>query len=68
MQLTASGGSGAGYFFSATNLPAWLFLSSTGTLTGTPPATTGSPFHFTITAFDNNGGAANHAYSLTVVA
>ena len=29
---------------------------------------TGSPFHFTVTATDNDGGTVSHAYTLTVLA
>jgi protocatechuate 3,4-dioxygenase beta subunit len=65
-QLTATGGSGAGYAFTDVNLPAWLTLSSTGLLSGTPTTASGSPFVFTVTATDSNGGTVSHTYSLVV--
>ncbi len=65
-QLTAAGGSGAGYTFTGANLPVWMSLSSTGLLRGTPTTASGSPFHFTVTATDSNGGTVNHTYYLSV--
>jgi hypothetical protein len=65
-QLTAAGGSGAGYDFSVGGHPAWLTLSPGGLLSGTPTTTTGSPFHFTVTATDGIGGTGSHTYALSV--
>jgi large repetitive protein len=65
-QLTATGGSGRGYTFTGINLPAWLTLSDSGLLSGTPTTATGSPFRFTVAAADGNGGAISQVYSLAV--
>ena len=65
-QLTAGGGSGTGYTFTATGLPSWLKLSSAGLLSGTPTTATGSPLHFTITLKDSNAVTTSHAYALTI--
>ena len=54
-QLTAAGGSGAGYTFTSANVPAWMTVSSTGLLSGTPTTAIGSPFHFGVIATDNEG-------------
>jgi hypothetical protein len=66
MQLTAIGGSGTGYSFSAVNLPTWLTLSSTGVLSGAPTSTTGSPLSFTVTVADSNNATGSRAYALIV--
>ena len=58
-QLTATGGSGAGYKFTEVDLPAGLTLSSSGLLSGTPTTATGSPFFFTVTVTDSKGGTVN---------
>ena len=50
-QLTASGGSGAGYSFAATGVPAGLTLSSTGLLSGTP--TDADSFTMDVTVTDS---------------
>jgi hypothetical protein len=65
-QLTAAGGSGAGYTFTGVNLPGWMSLSKGGLLTGTPTTATGSPFHFTVTATDSDAGTVSRNYSLAV--
>ena len=65
-QLTAAGGSGAGYVFKGVGLPAWMTLSSSGLLSGTPTTATGSPFRFTVIATDSNAGTVSHVYSLLV--
>ena len=67
-QLTASGGSGSGYTFGATGLPAGLSLSPTGLLSGTPTTATGSPFAVDVTVTDGDGGTGSQNYSLTVKA
>eukprot|EP01012_Entosiphon_sulcatum_P051831 TRINITY_DN7118_c0_g1_i1.p1 TRINITY_DN7118_c0_g1~~TRINITY_DN7118_c0_g1_i1.p1 ORF type:complete len:2111 (+),score=215.11 TRINITY_DN7118_c0_g1_i1:17-6349(+) len=51
--------------FSLSGQPSWLSINtSTGTLSGTAPDTSGSPFTFTITA--NNGAVVNQTFTLTV--
>jgi hypothetical protein len=67
VQLTATGGSGTGYIFTASGLPAWLKLSRTGLLSGTPPTFRGSPFQFTVTVSDSNSGRVTNNYTLTVI-
>ena len=66
VQLTATGGSGAGYSFTSVDLPSWLTLSSSGVLYGTPTSSTGSPLPFTVTVTDSNNATGSRAYSLTV--
>ena len=66
VQLTAEGGAGAGYSFTATGLPFWLTITSAGLLSGTPTTAAGSPLHFTINVSDSNAGATNHGYALTI--
>src|SRR5262249_36723374 len=63
-QLTASGGSGHGYTFSAAGLPSWLKLSAHGLLSGKRPSTSGSPFTFTVTVTDSNGASGSASYTL----
>jgi hypothetical protein len=64
--LTASGGSGSGYTWSATGLPAWLSISpTTGALTGTPTATASS-VSFTVKVTDSAHNTASGTYSVTV--
>ena len=65
-QLTATGGSGKSYTFTASDLPSGLTLSATGLLSGTPTSNTGSPLKFTVTVGDSNGSTASHNYTLTV--
>lgn len=64
-QMTASGGSGVGYRFSASGLPTWLTMSAAGLLSGTPPASA-TPVSFTVTVTDSQGGYGTMAYTLTV--
>jgi hypothetical protein len=52
------------FTFSSTNLPSWLSLTSSGTLSGTPPAV--GSFTFTITATDSNQGMGSQIYTLKV--
>ncbi len=59
VQLTAAGGSGQGYQFSAADLPNWLTLSNTGLLNGTPPGTTGSRALLRVSVTDSVGASAN---------
>ena len=58
--LVASGGSGS-YTWSAANLPAWLSLSATGVLTGTPPQAATVTMRVTVT------DTQNHSISQTFV-
>lgn len=51
--MTASGGSGAPYTFSATGLPAGLSMASDGTISGTP--TVSGTFSYTVTIKDKDG-------------
>ena len=63
-QLTATGGSGAGYSFTATGVPAGLTLSSTGLLSGTP--TDADSFTMDVTVTDSISATGNLSYSVTV--
>src|SRR5205085_2526501 len=65
-QLSATGGSGTGYTFSATGLPAGLTLSGSGLLSGTPTSATGSPFTINVTVTDSNSATGTQTYALTV--
>ncbi|MGB8012320.1 MAG: putative Ig domain-containing protein, partial [Terriglobales bacterium] len=62
--LTASGGAGAPYTFSATGLPAGLSISSTGTISGTP--TVSGTFNYTVTITDAAGNVGTVNCSVTV--
>ncbi len=64
--LTASGGSGTGYSWSASGLPTWLTLTTSGTLTGTPRR--GAPSHitFTVTVTDSNKGTDIMQFTLSI--
>jgi hypothetical protein len=62
--LAATGGSGV-YSWSAVGLPAWLSLSASGVLTGTPPATASASF--TITVTESNGATRSGTFALTVL-
>ena len=65
--LSASGGT-APYTYAITNgsLPAGLFLSPSGTLSGT--ATAGGTFNFSVTATDSTNASGAQAFSLVVSA
>ncbi len=65
-QLTATGGSGTGYRFTLGSHPAWLTLSSTGLLRGTPPATAGAAVDFTVTVADSTRDTATVNYTLNI--
>ena len=67
-QLTASGGSGAGYSFAATGLPAGLSLTPLGLLSGTPTTAMGLPFMVDVTVTDGAGNTGGQIYPLTVQA
>ena len=67
-QLTAAGGTGTGYSFTATGLPDGLSLSTLGLLSGTPTTATGLPFTVDVTVTDSDGGTGSRDYVLTVQA
>ena len=62
--MTASGGSGSGYTFSATGLPAGLTMSSSGTISGTP--TQAGTFTYTVTIRDSAGNTATVTCTIVV--
>jgi len=64
VQMTASGGAGAPYTFSATGLPAGLTMASDGTISGTPTAT--GTFNYTVTVKDKAGNIGTVKCSVTV--
>ncbi|NCZ97137.1 hypothetical protein EBZ02_08320, partial [bacterium] len=48
-------------------MPSWLsFNASTRTFSGTPTATSGSPFNIRVTASDGSGGSVSDVFSLLV--
>ena len=64
--FVAAGGAG-GYSWSATNLPAWLNLSTSGSLTGTPPASAvDSSFTVKVTDSLNNSVSGIFAVPVTL--
>jgi hypothetical protein len=65
-QLTAWGGSGSGYTFKATGLPAGVTLSTAGLLSGTPTSPAGSPYSIVVSVTDSQKGTATATYSLKV--
>ena len=67
-QLTASGGTGIGYTFTATGLPDGLSLSALGLLSGTPTTATGLPFMVNVIVTDSGGGTGNRNYALMLKA
>ncbi len=63
--VTATGGSGAGYTWSASGLPAGLTIGAlTGTIGGTPSAS--GAFTVVVTVSDSIGDVASHTYALTI--
>ena len=62
--MAASGGTGTGYTFSATGLPAGLTMASNGTITGTP--TVSGTFSYTVTVRDSGGNTGTVTCSVTV--
>jgi hypothetical protein len=62
-QFTASGGSGTGYSYSATGVPAGLTLNA-GLLSGTP--TSATPFTMIVTVTDGIDATAIQSYTVTV--
>jgi hypothetical protein len=63
--MTATGGTGAGYTFSATGLPAGLTMASNGTISGTP--TVSGTFGYTVTIKDGAGNTGTINCSVTVL-
>ena len=64
VQMTATGGCGGPYTFSATGLPAGLTMSTTGIISGT--ATTNGVFNYTVTITDSCGSIGALNCSVTV--
>jgi hypothetical protein len=64
VQLTATGGEGGPYTFTATGLPAGLTLSTSGVLSGTPTVT--GQFTYTVTATDVAGNTGSSSCGVTV--
>ena len=62
--MTASGGAGGPYTFSATGLPAGLTMSTTGVISGTP--TVIGTFPYTVTIKDSAGNLVNTFCSVIV--
>jgi hypothetical protein len=62
--LVGKGGTGSGYTFTATGLPAGLTMSGTGTISGTP--TVSGTFSYTVTIKDSAGNTGTLSCSLTV--
>ncbi len=65
-QMSATGGSGTGYVFTATGLPAGMALTSAGVLCGAPAAPPGS-YAVDVTVTDSRGHVASRTYTLTVL-
>ena len=65
-QLTATGGSGTGYIFSATGLPAGLSISSSGLITGTPTTANPSPVTVEVTVTDSIGTTTTDPVTIIV--
>ncbi len=61
----AVGGKGP-YAWAATGLPAFLNLSASGKLSGTPPAGTAGSYSFTVTVTDSAGNKASGMFTLKV--
>ena len=63
-QITASGGTGTGYTFSGSGLPAGLSLAASGVVSGTP--TTSGNFNVTVQVKDSANASANGTVTLTI--
>ena len=63
--LAASGGTPV-YSWSGTGLPAWLHVSSTGQLSGTPPPGSAATYSFNVSVQDSNSQSTGAALSLLV--
>jgi hypothetical protein len=64
-ELLAAGGSGSGYVFSATGVPAGMRFSSIGVLAGRTSLT--GDFTLDVTVTDSDGDAASMSYPLTIL-
>ena len=64
IQLTATGGDGGSFTWSATGLPTGLSISSPGVIGGAP--TESGTFPVTVTATDAHGDQGTQTYSLTI--
>lgn len=62
--MSASGGSGAGYTFSAVGLPSGLSMAANGTISGTPTVT--GLFSYAVTIIDSAGNTNSFTCSVTV--
>ena len=62
--MTGSGGSGSGYTFASSDLPAGLSMASNGSISGTPSASGNFTYHVTVT--DGAGHTGTISCSLTV--
>lgn len=62
--MTASGGVGGPYTFTATGLPPGVTMSSSGTISGTPTAS--GTFNYTVTITDSAGNTGTVNCSVTV--
>src|SRR6185436_12126933 len=62
--MTGSGGAGAPYTFSATNLPANLVMAADGSISGTPAAS--GTFNYIVTVKDKDGNTGTINCSVTV--
>jgi len=67
VKMTATGGSGAGYAFSAAGLPNGLTMASDGTISGTPTVSGNFPYVATVTDSARNTGTINCAVTATFV-
>jgi hypothetical protein len=64
--MTATGGTGSGYTYTVTGLPAGLVMSTGGTISGTP--TVSGTFTYTVTVRDSAGNTDTATCSVTVAA
>ena len=64
--LSASGGSGSGYTFTAAGLPSWLHLSSGGVFSGKAPARSSAPVNFMVTLTDSSHDTTSASYSIAI--
>ena len=64
VKMTASGGTGTGYTFSASGLPTGLTMDADGTIHGTP--TVSGTFNYTVTVTDSAGNKGTFHCSVTV--
>lgn len=65
-QVSASGGTGSGYTFTATGLPAGLTMSGSGLVSGTVAAAATGTYTVAVDVVDDGGGTASQAFAVTV--